>query len=272
LIDHNTVNGRLICLPYGIGVGALLYRTDLLREYGYHLHLELGTTCIAWLLAFKPENGRKESRSFGALSGRERHPRLTCNALEWQASEGGGTIIEDDGTISVNNPDAIRAWERAASWVGSISPGGVTAYKEWDSFKYLAVWERGIHAQLERLLSRQPVGSFHVKDKFNLTLLPSGRARHANAGGPTNYGVSRYARHPHEAALLVHYLCRRDVQLRRSPLTCDTPTITDLFNNPEAEKGNPCFAVVKEAFGKWECPPAFNRRRQQVPRGFPRLF
>jgi len=32
--------------------------------------------------------------------------------LEWQFAEGGGQIIEDDRTISVNNPAAIRAWEQ----------------------------------------------------------------------------------------------------------------------------------------------------------------
>jgi trehalose/maltose transport system substrate-binding protein len=38
---------------------------------------------------------------------------LTCNALEWQIAEGGGRIVESDRTISVNNPAAIRAWQRA---------------------------------------------------------------------------------------------------------------------------------------------------------------
>jgi trehalose/maltose transport system substrate-binding protein len=47
---------------------------------------------------------------------------LTCAGLEWQMSEGGGRIIEDDKTISVNNPDAMQTWQRARRWVGSISP------------------------------------------------------------------------------------------------------------------------------------------------------
>src|SRR5262249_21759201 len=65
---------------------------------------------------------------------------LTCSGLEWQVSEGGGGIIEDDKTISVNNPQAIRAWQRAARWVGFISPPGVVAYGESDSDN---VWSSG---------------------------------------------------------------------------------------------------------------------------------
>ena len=58
---------------------------------------------------------------------------LTCNALEWQVAAGGGRIIEQDRTISVNNPAAIGAWERARRWIGWISPPGVVAYRETDT-------------------------------------------------------------------------------------------------------------------------------------------
>ena len=55
---------------------------------------------------------------------------LTCDALEWQYSNGGGRIIEPDGTVTVNNPQAIAAFERARGWVGTISPEDVTTYNE----------------------------------------------------------------------------------------------------------------------------------------------
>jgi hypothetical protein len=53
---------------------------------------------------------------------------------------GGGRIIENDQTISVNNPETIRAWQRAARWVGSISPHDVTAHAKWDAGN---VWAAG---------------------------------------------------------------------------------------------------------------------------------
>jgi trehalose/maltose transport system substrate-binding protein len=72
---------------------------------------------------------------------------LTCNALEWQFGEGGGRIVEDDRTVSVNNAAAIRSWERATRWIGSISPPAVVAYRERDS---MGVFDAG-NAAFNRL-------------------------------------------------------------------------------------------------------------------------
>jgi trehalose/maltose transport system substrate-binding protein len=35
LLPSYTVNGKVIAIPYQVNVGALEYRSDLLREYGY---------------------------------------------------------------------------------------------------------------------------------------------------------------------------------------------------------------------------------------------
>ena len=34
---------------------------------------------------------------------------VTCNALEWVYSYGGGVIIEPDKKVTINNPNAIKA-------------------------------------------------------------------------------------------------------------------------------------------------------------------
>ena len=40
---------------------------------------------------------------------------LTCNALEWLASGGGEHIVESDGKVSINNPQARSALTMAQS-------------------------------------------------------------------------------------------------------------------------------------------------------------
>ena len=64
---------------------------------------------------------------------------LTCDALEWVYSYGGGSIIESNGKISINNGNAAKALDTAASWIGKIAPQGVLNYGEEDA--------RGDHAR-----------------------------------------------------------------------------------------------------------------------------
>lgn len=134
LLPSYTVNGKLVAVPFNVPLGALEYRTDLLREYGYDHPPKTWNeleSMAARIQAGERAKGRKDFWGYvwqGAIG-----EGLTCNALEWQAAEGGGQIIEQDRTISVNNPAAVRAWQRAKRWVGSISPPGVVAYREADS-------------------------------------------------------------------------------------------------------------------------------------------
>ena len=114
LLPSYIVDGKVLAIPNAVQVGVLEYRADLLRQYGYDhpprtwAELEKMAQRIQ---AGERAKGKKDFWGYvwqGAAA-----EALTCNALEWQASEGGGRIIEDDRTISVNNPATIRAWRRA---------------------------------------------------------------------------------------------------------------------------------------------------------------
>jgi len=247
LVSNDTVNAKLIAMPYHLDAGLLFYRTDLLRKYGYesppNTWREL-ETMAARVQAGERASGKNEFWGFvwqGAAA-----ESLTCNALEWQASEGGGRIIEEDGTISVNNPQTIRAWDRASRWVGSISPPGVVAYREWDT---LNLWRSGNAAFMRNwptsfIVSRSEGSS--VRNRFAVTFLPQGQAGRAGTLGGASLSVSRHSRHPKEAVALVRYLCRRDVQRARSLVTSQPPTIPELYEDPEALKANPHFAQLKQ--------------------------
>jgi ABC-type glycerol-3-phosphate transport system substrate-binding protein len=114
-----TVKGRLVAVPYHSDIGVLFYRRDLLRRYGYSAPPR--TWSELEQMAAKIQNGeraRGQKDFWGFLWPGAAGEGLTCNALEWQVSEGGGRILEENGTVSVNNPDAIRSWQRAAHWNG----------------------------------------------------------------------------------------------------------------------------------------------------------
>lgn len=145
---------------------------------------------------------------------------MTCNALEWQAAEGGGKIIESDKTISVNNPRAIRAWERARKWIGRISPPGVTAYQERDSQN---VFDSGRAAfnriWLGRGISRSEQGRQNYwrtsRSVVNtgFSSIPGGSAGSAATVGGFGLAVSAHSQHRREAVSYLLFLIRAQVRL-----------------------------------------------------------
>src|ERR1700693_1785177 len=243
-----TVDKKLVAMPYRIDVGLLFYRTDLLRQYGYREppgtwdELE---TMAARIQAGERAKGKKQFWGFvwqGAAD-----EVLTCDALEWQAAEGGGRIIEEEQAISVNNPQAIRAWQRAAHCVGSISPPGVVGYREWDS---LNVWVAGDAAFMRHwpsaYIDSRAAGSL-IRSKFDTALLPGGKAGRVGTLGGWGLAVSRFSAHPREALELVRYLTSRDVQVKRARLLSQPPTLPELYTAPEVLASNPRFGVLGQA-------------------------
>jgi trehalose/maltose transport system substrate-binding protein len=49
-------------------------------------------------------------------------------------------VIEPDKTITIDNPNAIKALDTARSWIGTISPEGVSTYAEEEARN---VWQAG---------------------------------------------------------------------------------------------------------------------------------
>lgn len=244
-----TVDDKLVALAYRADIGLLYYRTDLLRQYGYREpprtwdDLEI---MAARIQAGERAKGKKEFWGFvwqGAAD-----EGLTCNALEWQAAEGGGRIIEENRAISVNNPQTIRAWQRAAHWIGYISPPGVVGYREWDS---LNVWVAGDAAFMRHwpsaYVDSQAAGS-PIRNKFDAAMLPGGKSGRVGTLGGWGLAVSRFSAHSHEALELVRYLTRRDVQVNRFRVLSQPPTLSELYNSPEVLESNSRFDVLSQAF------------------------
>ena len=244
-----TVDNKLVAMAYRPDIGLLYYRSDLMGQYGYRdpprtwAELEM---MAARIQAGERAKGKKQFWGFvwqGAAD-----EGLTCDALEWQAAEGGGRIIEEDKTISVNNPQAIRTWQRAARWVGTISPPGVVGYREWDS---LNVWVAGDAAFMRNwpsaYVDSQAPGS-PILNKFDIAQLPGGKAGRVGTLGGWGFAISRFSAHPQEALELVRYLTRRDVQEKRFRLLSQPATLPELYNLPEVLQSNPRFDLLSQAF------------------------
>ena len=120
--------------------------------------------------------------------------RDLCRTLD--AGDGGGQIVEPDGTISVNNEKAAKALETVKGWVGTISPEGVLAYQEEEA---RGVWQTGNAVFMRNWpyawsLTQKPDSA--VKDKVGVVALPKGGVdgRRAATLGGWQLAVSRYTK------------------------------------------------------------------------------
>lgn len=251
LIENNTVNGRLIALPSFLNEGVLFYRVDLLKKYGYQEPPKTWQELES--MAKRIQSGERASGNkdfWGFVWQGAPSEALTCDALEWQVSEGGGTILDDHGKVTVNNPQTIRAWERAARWVGTISPPGVVAHKEWDAQN---LWLSGKAAFMRNWSSGYIAAraqNSKVRDRFDFAPLPRGSAGGAATLGGAGYGVSAHSPHPREAAMLVRFLCGRNQQVSRLRSTSEASTISELYEEPEVLAKNPHWRHTLEIFRK----------------------
>lgn len=234
-VQNNMVDGRLTAMPFNIEVGLLYYRTDLLAKYGFKHPPE--TWDELTMMAQRIQAGERAAGNkdfWGYVWQGAPYEGLTCNALEWQVSFGGGRIIEDDGTISVNNPQTVKALKMARGWIGTISPPSVLAFKESDT---RSVWDEGNAAFRRDWVWRgnPPDGTAEsiVAGKYGVSLPPSGGAGHASVLGGQSLAVSKYSQHPKEAAELVRYLTSRQVQMWLWQKGSMLPALSEFYRDPQ---------------------------------------
>jgi trehalose/maltose transport system substrate-binding protein len=233
LVSSYSVNEKVVAVPYHPQVGVLYYRTDLLTEYGYHVPPQ--TWSELEKMAFRIQQGERaagDEKFWGFVWPGAADEGLSCLALEWQASEGGGRIIEENRTISVNNENAIRAWQRAAHWIGWISPPGVTAYEELDTVNYFegsgrAAFRLGWTSDYFLV---NPAKS-PIYGRMGVTSVPAGTMAAATLGG-FGLGISGKSKHQREAIALVKFLVRKEAELRDVSASAELPGETALFRLP----------------------------------------
>ncbi len=250
IVSNNTdAKGRVIGIPFYTDAGLLYYRKDLLEKHGH-------TPPKTWseleriaqdILSKERENN---SRLMGFVWQGRAYEGLTCNALEWIDSFGGGSVVEPDGTISINNPKAAAALDTAASWIkNGISPKGILNYAEEDA---RGAFQSGNAIFMRNWPYAWGLGNSDdsiVKGKIGSTALPMGPGgKHTGALGGWQLAVSKYSKNPEAAAGVVQYLTTKENQLRRAIELSDLPTRPDVYEDPKLRAENPFMGGMLSTF------------------------
>jgi len=243
LIANNTVDGKLVAVPWFVDAGMLYYRKDLLDKYGLKAP---ETWADLEAAAKKVMEGEKGIEGY-VWQGRA-YEGLVCNALEWIVSNGGGNLLDNAGKASFNNPQATAAIDRAKTWIGTISPQGVLGYDEEQA--------RGAFQSGKAVFMRNwpyawalvNAADSPVKDKVGVVPLPKGdgeKGVHTGALGGQSLAVSKYSANPKEAVDLVLYLTGAEEEKRRALKGAFNPSLKSVYNEPEL-KGDAFFSTFSK--------------------------
>ncbi|MBP2233967.1 trehalose/maltose transport system substrate-binding protein [Sinorhizobium kostiense] len=250
IIQSQTANGKLVALPIFTDAPALYYRKDLLEKYDRTPPKTWDEMAATAKEIQEKERAAGQADIWGFVFQANAYEGLTCNALEWIKSSGGGQIVEPDGTISVNNEMAAAAIDRAKKWIGTIAPGGVLAYQEEES---RGVWQTGNAVFMRNWPYAYALGNGDdsaVKGKFEVMPLPAandGEEPSSTLGG-WNLAVSKYSDEQEAAIELVKFLSSKAVQKERALQLSQLPTIASLYDDPDVAAAQPFMPNWKPIF------------------------
>ena len=250
IIESQTANGKLVAIPSFTDAPALYYRKDLLEKYGKAVPKTWDELAATAKEIQDAERAAGNPDMQGFVWQGNAYEGLTCDALEWVKSSGGGQIVEPDGTISINNENAAAALERAKSWIGTISPEGVLAYQEEES---RGVWQIGNAVFMRNWPYAYSLGNGDdsaVKGKFDVTTLPVGKEGDTPAAtlGGWNLAVSKYSDEQAAAIELVLFLSSAEEQKQRAIKQTNLPTRIATYDDPEVAAAAPIIPLWKDVF------------------------
>jgi trehalose/maltose transport system substrate-binding protein len=257
IVANNTIDGKLVAMPFFTDAGLLFYRKDLLEKYALKPPTTWDDLAAAARKVMAGERGAGVADFQGYVFQAKAYEGLSCNALEWVNSFGGGEIIDKSGNIGIDNAKAAQALDKAASWIGTIAPDGVLNYAEEDA---RGVFQNGKAVFMRNWpyawsLSQAPDSP--IKGKVGVATLPMGPGgKHSATLGGWQLAVSKYSKNPQAAAELVMYMTSPEIQKKRAIGGSYNPTIAALYKDKEVAAANPFMAELLGVFSDAVARPA----------------
>src|SRR5690606_23985768 len=247
IVENNTIDGKLVGIPWFGDFGMLYYRTDLLEKYGFDGPPETWDELTEMAQAIVEGEQAENQNFWGFVFQGNAYEGLTCNGLEWQASSGGGTIVDPDGTVTLNNQETIDIFNLARSWVNTISPPGVTTYQEEDARNAFQNGQAAFMRNWPYAYSLAASDDSAVADVFDVAPLPAQEGNdHVGTVGGWQIGVSEYSQNKEAAIEFTRYLTSAEVQKWRAIAASFVPAMPEVAEDPDVIEAMPFLETMAD--------------------------
>jgi trehalose/maltose transport system substrate-binding protein len=243
MVAGQTVDGRLVAIPWFSDAAGLYYRTDLLEKYGVDAPTSWAELEEAAAIIQEGEVAEGNEEFTGYVWQGNDYEGLTCDAHEWLVSATGDSFITADGEVNVTDPAFAEIVEMATGWVGGISPEAITTYQEEDARN---VFQSGNAAFMRNWPYAFPLGNGEdsaVAGSFEWVPLPNGGNRVGACLGGWQVAVSQYSDNIEASVEFAKFMTSYEVQRLRALAMGLLPSRPAVYEDTDVA-ANPLFAAA----------------------------
>ena len=238
IISNDTVDGHLVAMPWFGDFGILYYRTDLLKKYGFKAPPKTWDELFAQAKKIQDGEQATNKNFYGFVFQGNSYEGLTCDALEWVSSSGGGNFI-DNGKVTIDNPKASAVLDKFRNQIGKTTPRGVTSYQETETHNAFIGGNAAFMRNWPYAYSLAAAKGSKVRGKFNVSVLPHGPGHSVGTVGGWQLAVSKFSKHPDAAIEFVRYMTSPAVERFDAITNSNVPTIPSVARDKAVVKVNP---------------------------------
>jgi trehalose/maltose transport system substrate-binding protein len=248
-LEAFTVDGRLVGVPWYIGVGRLLYRRDLLEKYELRVPQTWEELATSSRTVQDGERAAGHGEFWGYVFQGQASEELTVNTVEWFASYRGPGVVAPDGTVVVNDQINKTALTQAVSWVGSIAPPSALTMGSAESLRFFTDGNAAFLRYYPSGLIRSEDRASLVRGQVGMADLPKGAPEGSHPLVLTGFAlaVSRYSNVPELASDLVAWLTSPAEEKRRALSAGFNPSRPALYDDPDLIAAYPHYPALRTA-------------------------
>ena len=278
IVQNDTVDGKLVAMPWFGDFGILYYRTDLLKKYGYTAPPKTWAQLFA--MAKKIQDGEQAAGNqnfYGYVFQGNSYEGLTCDALEWYESAGAGGFI-DNGKVTIDNKKGAAVLDLFASQIGKTTPRDVTTYQEGEAH---TAFVGGNAAFMRNWPYAYSIGAdpkeSKIVGKFSVTVLPHAGGPSVGTVGGWQLAVNKYSKHVDASIEFVRYMTSPAVERFDAITNSNVPTIPAVAQLAAVRKTNPYLKpeianVIRVTRPASELKSHYNEGSKAIYQGFNQIL
>jgi len=238
---------NLYAAPYYTDGALLYYRSDLLKAVGAEgppkTWAEMEATCKT-ILALP------EAAGMDCYAGQmEKGEALTVNFAE-AVNSAGGSIIDVDGNVTVDSPEALEGLNFLADGLTSgLFPSEAITFKEEEGRRAFQEGRLVFHRNWPGPYSAASAtdGSSDVAGKFDIAPIPGSADLGVSTLGGHYLGISSFAPNQATALDFIEYFTSQDKERERMTLSSRAPVYASFFEDPAVIAERPFYPMLLES-------------------------